>query len=68
MGASEHIKKALKDKRITQEQLAEMVNKPTQTVYNMMHRDTMKFTMVEIYADAIGCDVVLVDRETGKIY
>ncbi len=68
MGASEHIKRALKDKRVTQEELAERVKKPRQTVYNMMSRDTMKFSMVEVYADAIGCDVVLIDRETGKVY
>lgn len=68
MGASEHIKAALKANRITQDELAKRVDKPTQTVYNMMFRDTMKFNMVETYADAIGCDVVLRDRETGECY
>lgn len=68
MGASEHIRAAMKDKGIKTEELSKAVGKPTQSIYNMIYRNTMKFAMVEEYADVLGCDVVLRDRETGKIY
>lgn len=68
MGASKHLKAAMKDKKIRVEDLSEMVDKPMQTIYNMMYRDTMKFNQVEIYAEALGCEVVLRDKETGKVY
>ena len=68
MGAAEHIKRALKSKKVTQKELAVMMGKPIQTVYNTINKDSMFFSHVEEYADAIGCDVVLVDRETGQIY
>lgn len=68
MGASEHITKALKAKKIKKNKLAEMIGKTPRTVYNTLDRDAMTYTMVELYADALGCDVVLRDRETGEIY
>ena len=30
--------------------------------------DNMKMKSLEEYANALGCDVVLLDRETGEIY
>ena len=68
MGASEHIKRALKAKGLTQKILAERLGKPTQTVYNTISRGSMTYTAVENYAEAIGCEVVLRDKDTGEIY
>lgn len=68
MGASEHIKLALKAKGLTQKILAEKLGKPVQTVYNTINRDGMTYTQVERYAEAIGCEVVFRDKETGEIY
>ena len=69
MGASKKIKKALIDKGITQKELAERVGyKNIVSIYNMLGRDNMTFEVIERWADAIDCDVVLRDRETGKIY
>ena len=69
MGASKKIKMALIDKGITQKELAEMVGyRHEGSIYNMMKKDNMTFARIEMWADAIGCDVVLRDRESGKIY
>ena len=68
MGASKHIKAALKAKKISQIEFAELSGKPLQTIYNTLHRDTMTYETAERYADVIGCDVVLIDRETGETY
>lgn len=67
-GASKKLRMAMIDKGITQVAFAEMIGKPTQSFYNMMNRNTMTFKTVEEFADALGCDVVLRDRETGKEY
>lgn len=68
MGASKHLKAAMKDKKIKVAELSEMTGKPMQTIYNAMHRDNMYFDLAEMYAEAIGCEVVLRDKDTGKIY
>lgn len=69
MGASKKIKKALIDKGIKQKELAEVLGyKSINSLYNMLNRDNMTFENAERWANAIGCDVVLRDRETGKIY
>ena len=68
MGASVHIKTAMIHKKVTQVQLAEKLGKATQTVYNTLGRDMMRYVEVERFADALGCDVVFRDRDTGEIY
>lgn len=68
MGASIHIKTAMTAKGISQRDFAEKTGRITQTFYNMLNRDTMKFSEVEAIADALGCDVVLRDRETGQYF
>lgn len=67
-GASKHLKMAMLDKGITQIAFAEKIGKPKQSLYNMMSRDSMSYKTVEELADVLGCDVVLRDRETGRIY
>lgn len=69
MGASKKIKMALLDKGITQKELAEQLGYVGKnTVYNLLGRDNLSFKAVERWADIIGCDVVLRDRASGKIY
>lgn len=69
MGVSKKIKMALIDKDIQQKELAERLGyKGKNTIYNMLKRDNMTYATVEQWADAIGCDVVLQDRLTKKIY
>lgn len=68
MGASKKLKKAMIDKKVTQVTLAEMTGKNLQALRNMFYRDNMTYATIEQLADALGCDVVLQDRETGEIY
>lgn len=68
MGMAKHIKMALLDKGITQKGLADMIGCPKQTVYNLLFRDNLTLKTAEKYADAIGCEIVLKDKESGKIY
>lgn len=68
MGASKHIKRVLFEKDLTAVNLAEKINKPPQSLYNQLNRDTWKFSEVEKIADILGCDLVFVDRVTGEKY
>lgn len=69
MGASKKIKIALYDKGIKQMDFAKFLGyKSINSFYNMLNRDNMTYAVVEKWADALGCDVVLRDRESGKIY
>ena len=68
MGSTQLLKSVMKRKRITQFVLAEMLGKPYNTVRNTLVADNMKMNSLEEYANALGCDVVLIDRETGEIY
>ena len=68
MGASKHIKRVLFEKDYKTADLAQKINKPLQSVYNQLNRDTWKYKEVEAVADALGCDVVFIDRENKKIY
>ena len=68
MGATKHIKRILFEKDLSGVYLAEKIEKPAQTLYNQMNRDTWKFSEVEKIADLLGCDIVFVDRETGAKY
>lgn len=68
MGARDHIKKALKSKGKSIKGIAERRGVPYQTFRNQLFRDRMGFRTVEEIADCIGCDVALIDRETGDRY
>lgn len=69
MGVSKKIKMALIDKGIRQKELADTLGyQSINSIYNALNRDSMTFEMAERWADAIGCDIVLRDRETNKIY
>jgi len=69
MGASKHIKIAMTDKNIKPGAVAAVLGyDDKQVFYNKISRDTMKFDDVEKIADALGCDVVLIDRVTKKVY
>ena len=68
MGAKTKLKQAMADKEVTQVTLAEMTNRNVQTLRNMIYRDNMTYATVEELANILGCDVVLRDRKTGKLY
>lgn len=68
MGAKKHIKMAMEDKEIKPGKVAELIEMPAQSFYNKINRDSMSFLDVEKIANVLNCDVVLVDRETGRRY
>ena len=68
MSASKTIKKTMIEKGIKPGAVADMLGQDKQVFYNKISRDTMKYNDVEKIADALGCDVVFKDRETGKTY
>ena len=68
MGASKHIKICMTDKGIKPGEVASALGYDPQAFYNKVNRDTMKFADVEKIADIMECDVLLVDRKTGKTY
>lgn len=68
MSATKHIRRVLFEKDIKGLELADMIGKPKQSLYNQLNRDTWKFSEVEKIADALGCDIVFKDRETGAEY
>ena len=68
MSASKQIKQAMLEKNIKISDLAEKINMKPQPLSNKLYRDTMSYSDVEKIADALGCDVKIVDRETWKTF
>lgn len=68
MGASRHLKAIFTDRKLKMESVANTIGKPRQSLINQMYRDTWKFAEVEEIASKLGCDIVFIDRETGKRY
>lgn len=68
MGASKRIKQIMIEKDINVKSLSEkleIVSSP-QALSNKLYKDNFSFSDVEKIAAALGCDVKLIDRETGK--
>ena len=68
MTAQKHIKMIMTDKSIKSGKLAEMVGLEKQAMYNALFRKTMQYAEASRIADALGCDIIWRDRETGKEY
>ena len=68
MGASKRIRHIIRDKEVRQADLAEAMDMPLQSFYNLLQRDTMSFERAEMLAEMLGCEIVFRDKETGKIY
>lgn len=66
MGVARRLKTIMVYKGVTAVSLAKALGKATQTFYNMLQRDVMKYSEVEKIADALGCDIILRDRETRQ--
>lgn len=66
MDIMKSIRDAMKYKKVTMAELAERLDKPFFTVRNTLYKGNMKIETLEQYADALGCDVVLIDRKTRK--
>lgn len=66
--AARMFKKVLIDRDMTQADLAQVLGLSFNTVRNTLYKDNMKFDTMVKWADVLGCDVVLIDRDTGEIY
>lgn len=68
MGASKKIKTVMADKKIKSGRVAERIGREKQYVYNILNRDNMSYERVEQIAEALGCEIIFRDKETGKEY
>lgn len=68
MGAKALIKTVMVQKDIKSGYIAEQLEMDKQVFYNWLNRDKMTVSNLVRVANVLGCDVVLRDRETGKIY
>lgn len=70
MGAAKRIKQILIDKDMTQKEFADMVYTdkafPYSHLRNMLAKDTLRFSTVEEWLDALDYDIVFIDRKTKK--
>ena len=67
MDAKTIVKNAMKYKKIKSGMLAELLGMEYQAFCNKLSRGTMSANYMVQIADALGCDVVFRDRETGDI-
>lgn len=68
MGAGKAIRKIMIDKHMTKKELAERMSKPDSTVINTLFRDKLTIETALQYGEALGCDLIYVDRYTKKTY
>ena len=67
MSVSRLIRKALVDEKMTQAELASLLDKDPQQVRNTLYRDSFKFANAEAWFDALGYEIVIRNKKTGKI-
>ena len=67
-GIAKPLKTAMLYKGIKQKEIAEQLGISKQTLYNCLSNDNLTFKRACDIADLLQCDIVLIDRETGKIY
>ena len=66
MGASKQIKQVMIEKNIKVSELAEKIGMKPQPLSNKLFRDSMSYSDVEKIAEALECEVKIIDRATGK--
>lgn len=64
----QNIQHAMVDKQISKKELAERAGMNIQSLYNCFSLNRITLKNAEKIAHALNCDIVLIDRETGKIY
>ena len=66
MSASLLIRKALREKGISQKELAELSGLSYQTIRTKLYRDNMPFADAEKILNLLGYDICIIDKETKK--
>ena len=67
MDAKQILKNAMKAKSVKSGKLADMLDMKHQAFYNKLNRGTMSANFLIQAAEAIGCEVVIRDKESGTI-
>ncbi len=67
MGVSRLIKKALIDGNMTQNDFAKLIGKDPQQVRNALYRDSFTFAIAKQWFEALGYELVIRNKETGRI-
>ena len=67
MSVSRLFKKALIDEDMTQKQFASLIDKDVQQVRNALYRDSFNFNSAEKWFDALGYEIVIRNKQTGRI-
>ena len=62
------IRSIMAKKNVKISQLAEMLGDNRQTLANTLQYNKMSLNKFADIADALGCDVVVIDRETGEMF
>lgn len=62
------IRSIMAKKNVKISQLAQMLGDNRQTLANTMQYNKMSLNKFADIANALGCDVVVVDRETGEAF
>lgn len=68
MGLKENFRKARKSKKMKYAAIGETIGMSAQTLANTLSRDNMRTDTAQKIADALGCDLVLIDKKTGEIF
>lgn len=68
MGLSKNIKIALIDKGLKVSDLAKYLDVDVKALSVKLSRDNLSGTSLEQIANALDCDIRLVDRKTNKVY
>lgn len=68
MGIAKNIKIAMLDKGIKTSDLSALIGLDSNVLSVKLSRDNLNNSSMEQIANALECDICLVDRKTGKIY
>lgn len=66
MSAARLIRLALREKKVNQRELAELLGMSYQTIRTKLYRDNMPFADAEKILDLLGYNVCIIDKETKK--
>lgn len=68
MGLAKNIKIALIDKDMKISELADKIGLDSKVLSVKLSRDSLSGKSLDTIADALDCDIKLIDRTTGKIF
>ncbi len=67
-GLAKPLKMAMVDKGITQAKVADEIGITAQSLNNLLKRDNITYNRAVAIAEVLGCEIVLMDKATKRIY